>query len=362
LFEPLKVLNRAPSWITSTCRVGIGSNAEGVDSSRLNGRAAATIEYRSTMAGRDSRDAGQPPSVDEIADELYMLQPAEFTPRRDEHVRDLRAHGERDRSAQVAALRKPSISAWMVNMLTRSHREEIDALLGLGADLRDAQARLRGDDLRALSQQRRQIVNALARQARQLAAAQGRPASEAAMVEVEQTLEAALVDEEAGQLLVGGRLTSALEPTAGFGPGRPQLHVVPPADAEKTAPPGPARPARPANPSSDRRRVAELTKRVDEAEATAGAARRLQLATATELADVGGLVRAREAELTELHTQIEALKQRVHEALGELTELRTLERRGRRGVDEADRAAAKADRALEAARAELDRSTDPPKP
>jgi hypothetical protein len=158
------------------------------------------------------------PSFDEIADELYGLPPEEFTAARTRYEKDAKAAGHRDEAARIHALATPSVTAWLANQLAREHRDELEPLLKLGAGLRDATRNLAGDQLRELSRQQHQLVYALVKQARQLARAAGRNVSEDAARALDETLRAALADDKAGSLLLGGRLTDALQ-TSGFGTG-----------------------------------------------------------------------------------------------------------------------------------------------
>jgi hypothetical protein len=137
------------------------------------------------MARRDDTAARD---FEAVADELYTTPPQEFIALRDAHAKAAKDRGDRASSAQIGALRKPSIGAWTANQLVRARPAEIDGLLQLGAGLRKAQNSLDGDELRVLSQQRRQLINSLVRQARQIAAAQQRPINEQAARDVAQTL------------------------------------------------------------------------------------------------------------------------------------------------------------------------------
>ncbi|MFL6185898.1 MAG: hypothetical protein ACJ745_13955, partial [Actinomycetes bacterium] len=51
---------------------------------------------------------------------LYRLPPGEFVAARDQLARQLRAAGGREAARRVAALRRPSISAWAANQLARA--------------------------------------------------------------------------------------------------------------------------------------------------------------------------------------------------------------------------------------------------
>ena len=51
------------------------------------------------------------------ADRLYGLTLAEFTPARDALVKEHR--GDKELAARLKALKKPSLAAWVVNLLVR---------------------------------------------------------------------------------------------------------------------------------------------------------------------------------------------------------------------------------------------------
>lgn len=149
--------------------------------------------------------------TDRVAAELYSVPPAQFVAARDEAVRHARDHGDRQLAARIGRLRRPTLSAWAVNLLVRAAAPQIEALLDLGDQLRSAQQRLHGEQLRRLNQQRRDAIGALARRAGQLAADAGHPLSGPAVVEIEQTLAAALADQECARVVREGRLTRSLQ-------------------------------------------------------------------------------------------------------------------------------------------------------
>jgi hypothetical protein len=149
--------------------------------------------------------------VDEVAAELYSVPPAQFVAARDEAVRLARKGGDRDLAGRIGRLRRPTMSAWAVNILVRAAGPQIDDMLALGEELRAAQQQLQGEQLRRLNQRRRETIGTLARRAAQLAAEAGHSLNSAAVVEVEQTLVAALFDPECAEAVRGGRLTKALQ-------------------------------------------------------------------------------------------------------------------------------------------------------
>jgi hypothetical protein len=166
-------------------------------------------------------------AVDEVAARLYALPPEEFTAARNEAVAAARAAGDRDLARAIGALRRPTVGAWLVNLLAHQRPDLIGELFTLGGALRAAQRNLRGDELRELSVQRRTMIVALARQARALAIAAGRGVRDALpLAEVETTLGAALADDEVAEQVRLGRLVKTTE-YAGFGEApRPQLRLV----------------------------------------------------------------------------------------------------------------------------------------
>jgi hypothetical protein len=139
-------------------------------------------------------------SVEEIADRLYGLPPAEFIKARNEAAGVLRKAGQREAADQVKALAKPTAAAAAVNRLVREHRGEVERFLRAAAALRDAQFAGKGDPA-AATQQERQELDALA-------ATGGET--------VRQTLLAAAADEGAARQLLEARLVRELE-LQGFG-------------------------------------------------------------------------------------------------------------------------------------------------
>ena len=165
--------------------------------------------------------------LDNIAAELYLLRPEEFVAERDRRVRAVRQHGDRDLARAVERLRRPTSSAWLVNLLVHSHPDAVQELLTLGEQLREAQVGLAGPALRELSAQRHQVIAALVQRARRLAHDAQHPVSEEAAREAEATLDAALADPGVARAVLGGRLVHATG-YAGFGTDGDRTPVVEP--------------------------------------------------------------------------------------------------------------------------------------
>ena len=203
--------------------------------------------------------ADLPRELLDVADELYALALPDFTPARDARAKELKGT---ELGRAVKALKKPSLAAWVVNLLARHETGQVDQVLEVGAALREAQASMSGDQLRELTRQRRQVTAAVTTQARRLAREHGQRITEAVAAQVEATLTAAMVDEGCARAVRSGMLLTAVAATGvdavdldravalpealGFvatprespretPPSRPELHVVPDPDRDEKA-------------------------------------------------------------------------------------------------------------------------------
>lgn len=150
-----------------------------------------------------------------IADELYAVPPTEFIAARGTRAKEVA--GDKALAAQVKGLRRPAPAAWIVNLLVRERRDDLEQLLDLGAELRAAQAALDRAEITRLAKERRTLVTALARAGGTLATDAGQKAPPAVVDAVAATLDAGLADPEASAAIRTGRLLRALE-TIGFEP------------------------------------------------------------------------------------------------------------------------------------------------
>ena len=285
-----------------------------------------------------------------IADELYALGVAEFTPARDAKVKELKGT---DLAPRVKALKKPSLAAWVVNLLVRYDTEQVEQVLTVGAALREAQASMSGEELRALTRQRRQLTAAVTTRARGLAREHGQKVTESVADQVEATLTAAMVDERCAAAVRSGLLVSALRATGvdevdlgaavalpealGFSatareevaPAKPDLHVVPDPDKDEKA------------------RVAAQEALDSAEEALAEAVEGLETAQ-TELTELEARSMQIQSEIDELKRRIAELDEsadEVDDAIGEAEDVR----------DEAQQAVAEATRERDAAAAKVAR-------
>ena len=150
-----------------------------------------------------------PPLAVAVAD-LYALLPTEFTAARNARSAEAGRAGDKELAKRIKSLPKPSTAAWLVNLLAVRRRDDLEAVLDLGAALREAQEDLDQKQLRRLSTERQRLLRAIIRQARELAAELDHPVSDALAAEAEQTLWAAMTDAAAADAVASGQLVRSL--------------------------------------------------------------------------------------------------------------------------------------------------------
>jgi hypothetical protein len=258
-----------------------------------------------------------PGTIDDVIRRMYEAPPDGFVAARAAAVAQARKAGDKEAAKRLAALRKPTVAAWVVNLLALRRPELIDELVELATALRTAQRGLKGDELRGLTAQRRQVVTGLVAAARKLAVAEDPQMSGAKLPlsEVEATLTAALAEPEVAEQVRTGRLIRAAN-YAGFGEvPRPRLRLITADDeapdtrdegeTETAADAAPVPPGAPERAAERRRREqAERRRRLNRELATAQAAEsraeaQLERAEAAER-DAGRLVEDLDAQLVEL--------------------------------------------------------------
>ncbi|WP_410789341.1 hypothetical protein [Kribbella sp. C-35] len=153
---------------------------------------------------------------EEAADAVYAAPAADFIATRNELAKQLKAGGDAIGSTRLKALRKPTVAAWITNLVARKLPDELDDLLALGDEFREATADLDGERLRDLTPKRHRLLDKLSKEAARLAADEGQKVSPDVGQKLRETLDAALVDPAAGDAVREGRLSSALR-HVGFG-------------------------------------------------------------------------------------------------------------------------------------------------
>ena len=273
-------------------------------------------------------------TLEESAQELYALAPSDFTAERNRRAKEVRTAGDATLADRIQKLRKPTTAAWLLNILVRTHRDDVDQVLALGAELRAAQGVLSGDELRALDRTRRQLTHAVTDQARALGREAGHPVSEQVAGAVEETLRAAMTDPAAAAALSTGLLTDAfsatgLDPVALDGLVAVPTTTLPASDAGAPRPRGrPAASTEERGPDASEVRAAEVALEeavaaLEEAHGVAAGARDASMAAHRRRDDLEG-------RLEELERQLAGVRHDLADAReAERTAARLVEASGR---------------------------------
>jgi hypothetical protein len=319
--------------------------------------------------GPDGRDGDEPRNADPgpagggrvtaAADELYSADPAEFTDRRKALGDAARAAGDTAAAKRIAALRKPTRAAWVVNQLARADPGAPDRLAGLAAALREAEQAKDGPRLRELSAARGPLVDSLTAQA--LAAAGVADPPSGLREEVTETLTSAIADPEVAAEFAAGTLTRAAQ-WAGFGlasfgetpfgtapgdaPARRHLRAVPSPEVSAPAP-APARagsrravPGQASEEEQARRARAEEQRLAEEAAQRAAQRRqafedaeRTVASTAAAAAESGAAEDQLEAEVRDLEQRLTQAREDLAAARMRARRAESAERRARQALD-----------------------------
>lgn len=269
-----------------------------------------------------------------VADELYALTLAEFTPARDARAKELKGS---DLGKDVKTLKKPSLAAWVVNLLVRRDPDQVDQVLTVGAALREAAAAMSGEQLRALTRQRRQVTAAVTQQARSLATEAGVKVTQAVADQVEATLTAAMLDERCSQAVRSGLLVTAITTTgvdevdlggAVALPGALGFEASPVASPDHDAPVAGTRPDLHVvpDPEAEEKARAAAQEALDEAEEEVRTARTSYEETVSAQSELEARSMQLQAEIDELKRRLadlEASADEVDDELGDAEEART---------------------------------------
>ncbi|MGS0685909.1 hypothetical protein ACVBEQ_12315 [Nakamurella sp. GG22] len=300
--------------------------------------------------GKDEQVAQTDDALREATDELYSADPDAFMTRRGELAAAAKKSGDTATAKRIAALRKPTRSAYAVNSLARSDPDGMAELVELGERLREAERTVDPRQIRELTKQRRRLVNDLTRRA--FDAIGDTSPSSAVRDEVVSTLTAALAEESIAAQVADGTLVKPAR-WEGFGSvGSPDLTLVPSgtdsgASRRKSEPRlEPTAVQRPSSSGRSREDRAEARRKAEEQEAerkaqqkaAAEEAQRARLADARQAADDAEeayLLAADEEQtrvdrLRELEEQVADARKAVDEAR---VQLRRAEIRQRRAGD-----------------------------
>ena len=263
---------------------------------------------------------------------LYGLPLNEFISVRIEREQQAKSANDKDLAAEIHRMAKPNTVAWLANQLVRRHRDEIQTLLEVGSEMRDATATLSGNRLRELSRQQHQLIRSLVQQAERLTNSAGKQLDGGVARGLEETFHAALVDQAAADVLAAGRLTVGPSSTgfgnlAGSGIRNPRSAAKSRSAAADRSPPK----------GKQRRRASS---EVDHA--------RTVVAAALQARDVAhARLQQTEQSLADANDRADRLRRGLHEAEGVRSEAKANQRRVQAEFNRADRRAQDAQRRLE---------------
>ncbi len=159
----------------------------------------------------DDRDTGTPAptGLASAAVELLRVPLSGFVAERKRLAVAARDDGDDDLATAILALRKPSVAAWALNVLTAHRPDLLSELEQLGSALGDAQRSGDATALRTLGTERRSLIATLVTATVEAAAAEGASLSGAVIETVRQSLQAASADADLAAQVSSGRLTDA---------------------------------------------------------------------------------------------------------------------------------------------------------
>jgi hypothetical protein len=249
------------------------------------------------------------------AEVLYGLPLGEFIAERKRVAQELRAEGQTEAATKVAAMAKPSVSAWVVNRLHRDAGDDMDALFEAGQRMRD------GD--MAASRDQRAVLARLNQRAGEVLRADGHGASQAMLRRITTTLQALSAlgsfDPDPPGQLVADRDPPGFDFLGGAAPPvrqakKPAREAKKPAEAKAKSRPA-AEPEPPQPSAEERRRQQRIEAQRKLLERAATQAQRRADTKASELADL-------RAELERAEATAERLREACRSAEEELAEAR----------------------------------------
>jgi hypothetical protein len=266
--------------------------------------------------------------------DLYGLPLAGFTSARNALAKQARTQGDREQAERIGGLPKPTLSAWVLNMLARLRKEELAELVRSGEQAEAAQAEVLagggdGGQLREASERLRRLARGLAAEGGEILVKGGHAAREQTLLRVARALEAGAATAEGRRQLQRGE--STVEPQAAGFDLFAQPSTPPSGKPRRTAA---GKPSRQPDESAQRRAQAEArqaARRAAEAvraELRERRAERAEAEAASRQAERTALVKQREAE--QAQQRVERSRQRAERA-------RAAELKARQRLEEAQK-------------------------
>lgn len=148
---------------------------------------------------------------DSVADELHVAPRSEFVPTRDRRSRQARDEDDHETAERIAKLRKPTVAAWLLNLLAHERPELMQRYLALGDPVRE------GSGLQEFATRRRDLLQELLGEVESVAREHDQPLNSGTTREITDTLNRALADAGAAGTVRAGRLSSALPASGELG-------------------------------------------------------------------------------------------------------------------------------------------------
>ena len=149
---------------------------------------------------------------DDPIDTLFKLPLSEFIGTRKKLVAQLKKDRNPDEAEHVKALAKPSVSAWTVNQLYWTHRDEFDELMATGQRVRKAQTSGKMVNMREALDGRREALSRLSDLATEILRDAGHNPSLDTLRRITTTLEALSSHDSLSGGPTPGRLTQDVDP------------------------------------------------------------------------------------------------------------------------------------------------------
>jgi hypothetical protein len=211
--------------------------------------------------------------VPDPLDRLYAAALDDFVAVRGEVAKELKAAGEDERAAEIAKLRKPSVTVWALNQAARRDAKAARALAQAAGKVADVQARRARGDLRGEQERLRELSTTLVDAAEQALRDAGRSVPDTLGHRLHELLRAVAADPGSRDALAAGQLGE--EPEVGGFSALGELGTAPAQKpAAKAEQPSKAELARQKRDAEREAKRQELRAELRDAEAAAAEARR----------------------------------------------------------------------------------------
>jgi hypothetical protein len=301
--------------------------------------------------------AGSRSKLDTEIQGLYALPPGEFTAARNALAKRLRKEGSKDGAETVAALPKPTVSAWAVNHLFTVEPERMEELLASGGRARKALGEILGGGdpgaLRKAIQEARELANELRDRAADVLTEDGRRPGQPVVDRIATNLQSLAFTPAAEPVLERGWLDVDLPP--------PGFEVLAGLQLAAALPGRPGRPEKKPGPKpSQEKEEARQRKQQEREKEEAKARERREKEEARQrerLARLQALKEEAAGRADFLRRKAEQADKAATEARQTAEEAERLAAEARQRAEEAGRALAKAEQELAAARAPTGRQS-----